>query len=285
MYQQCTRCTASPLRLTQQADTAQSVSLHGLRVRAQHGGPFRIQSACAAWTVASYTTKHQRGRTGLITHGLGAPVVTGDPQTATKPSAGVHQANVWPSTELPALKPALQGLGVTMCRVATHILRACERILIADEPTELAGGMQPVATGSIAAPERRSSQSTQHRSAEHAAAGSPSPSSHQRGGAGSGSGDRGAIGEQLPCAQRICASLAPPIQTQRANKARLLHYYPVLDGGGVSDAWCGWHFDHGTLTGAHHSGLMFWACTSGECLAPLLRSTAATLHLHDSIFS
>jgi hypothetical protein len=67
------------------------------------------------------------------------------------------------------------------------------------------------------------------------------------------------------------SNLADQLATSQCHKARLLHYFPPPSSGkeveeGVtsdagddtgdrgdqqagSDAWCGWHLDHGTLTG------------------------------------
>ena len=47
--------------------------------------------------------------------------------------------------------------------------------------------------------------------------------------------------------------LANVISTSRNAKARLLHYFPPISISSSSDSsndtWCGWHFDHGSLTG------------------------------------
>ncbi len=40
------------------------------------------------------------------------------------------------------------------------------------------------------------------------------------------------------------------VSTSRVCKARLLHYFPMVDSiVSEDDAWCGWHNDHGSLTG------------------------------------
>ncbi len=43
--------------------------------------------------------------------------------------------------------------------------------------------------------------------------------------------------------------IAGVIRDSLACKARLLHYFPP-NVGEDDDTWCGWHNDHGTLTGA-----------------------------------
>jgi hypothetical protein len=60
------------------------------------------------------------------------------------------------------------------------------------------------------------------------------------------------VGSSSSCApvQNLRLRLVRPLSEQRSNKARLLHYYPTAgDSATRQDAWCGWHFDHGTLTG------------------------------------
>lgn len=39
------------------------------------------------------------------------------------------------------------------------------------------------------------------------------------------------------------------ISEGNSHLARLLHYFPSSDVKSVSDDWCGWHNDHGALTG------------------------------------
>mmetsp|Transcript_7835 Transcript_7835/g.17804 ORF Transcript_7835/g.17804 Transcript_7835/m.17804 type:complete len:357 (-) Transcript_7835:77-1147(-) len=47
------------------------------------------------------------------------------------------------------------------------------------------------------------------------------------------------------------SSLERAVSDSRCHKARLLYYFPVsaVDGSTKQDTWCGWHKDHGTLTG------------------------------------
>ena len=54
----------------------------------------------------------------------------------------------------------------------------------------------------------------------------------------------------------IAACIHVAVSEQKSNKARLLYYYPP-DPATYHQAgdWCGWHFDIGTITGAHPSSL------------------------------
>ncbi|RYH00700.1 hypothetical protein EON65_48875 [archaeon] len=50
------------------------------------------------------------------------------------------------------------------------------------------------------------------------------------------------------------SSLQSVIATSKCCKARLLHYFPIPEGSQPADtedfsSWCGWHNDHGSLTG------------------------------------
>lgn len=39
------------------------------------------------------------------------------------------------------------------------------------------------------------------------------------------------------------------ISTGRGHIGRILHYFPFENKGDTEDDWCGWHNDHGSLTG------------------------------------
>eukprot|EP00013_Stygamoeba_regulata_P027737 CAMPEP_0177660916 /NCGR_PEP_ID=MMETSP0447-20121125/18342_1 /TAXON_ID=0 /ORGANISM="Stygamoeba regulata, Strain BSH-02190019" /LENGTH=372 /DNA_ID=CAMNT_0019166107 /DNA_START=122 /DNA_END=1239 /DNA_ORIENTATION=- len=64
------------------------------------------------------------------------------------------------------------------------------------------------------------------------------------------------------------ARLHNVIATSRTSKARLLHYFPLpteaADAAtdGSCDSWCGWHNDHGSLTGLVPA--MYLDCATGE---------------------
>lgn len=73
----------------------------------------------------------------------------------------------------------------------------------------------------------------------------------------------------------------------RCPKARLLHYFPT-DGtaaasdSGAADNWCGWHLDHGSLTGdgrcmkrVLHYTVSVWRC----CIASWVH---VPFHMHTS---
>ncbi len=55
--------------------------------------------------------------------------------------------------------------------------------------------------------------------------------------------------------QEHAASLAQELRSSRCPKGRLLHYVPLTEADLASgaldhfDKWCGWHKDHGSLTG------------------------------------
>ncbi len=55
--------------------------------------------------------------------------------------------------------------------------------------------------------------------------------------------------------QEHAASLAQVLLSSRCPKGRLLHYFPLTEADLAAgaqehpDQWCGWHKDHGSLTG------------------------------------
>lgn len=66
-----------------------------------------------------------------------------------------------------------------------------------------------------------------------------------------------ATGEPLDAEQQQLLDFAGQLSSSCCHKARLLHYFPVEDGAqqaaSVADQdWCGWHLDHGALTGEHN---------------------------------
>ena len=71
------------------------------------------------------------------------------------------------------------------------------------------------------------------------------------------------------------SSIEGAIEDSFAAKARLLHYFPPTEviekgeGGGEEQKmgnWCGWHLDHGSLTGL--TGAMFTDCKGGQVANP-----------------
>jgi len=50
-----------------------------------------------------------------------------------------------------------------------------------------------------------------------------------------------------------CVDFGAVLRDSACHRARLLHYFPPCDEAEAGD-WCGWHFDHGALTG--ESGLL-----------------------------
>lgn len=60
--------------------------------------------------------------------------------------------------------------------------------------------------------------------------------------------------------QEHAASLAQVLLSSRCPKGRLLHYFPLTEADLAAgaqdnpDQWCGWHKDHGSLTGAWWDG-------------------------------
>ena len=141
------------------------------------------------------------------------------------------ERNVWPTTELPDLEDALLDLGRLMCHVATELLRCCEQLL-RQETVGIAAHASAVdgaaVSGKTDAP-RKSSADLSPRHRPQSADCKPEAGTYvARGGS---------------------RHLWKPVEQQRSNKARLLHYYPVPETGEPPQAWCGWHVDHGTLTG------------------------------------
>lgn len=61
--------------------------------------------------------------------------------------------------------------------------------------------------------------------------------------------------------------LATVITTSRNAKARLLHYFPPSSQTTTNDdSWCGWHFDHGSLTGL--ASAMYFDASGEEIPCP-----------------
>lgn len=64
-----------------------------------------------------------------------------------------------------------------------------------------------------------------------------------------------ATGEPLDMQQRQQLDFEGQLSSSSCHKARLLHYFPVEQGaqqaaaGQQDEDWCGWHLDHGALTG------------------------------------
>jgi hypothetical protein len=77
-----------------------------------------------------------------------------------------------------------------------------------------------------------------------------------------------ATGEPLSAAQEAELDFAGQLSGSSTHKARLLHYFPVQHDQQqqqqqMSDEdWCGWHLDHGSLTGKHGGGDA-WGDTGG----------------------
>jgi isopenicillin N synthase-like dioxygenase len=67
-----------------------------------------------------------------------------------------------------------------------------------------------------------------------------------------------AAGEPLSQQERCQLDFAGQLRSSSCHKARLLHYFPTNSGGqqqqqqqvAAGEDWCGWHLDHGALTGA-----------------------------------
>lgn len=112
-----------------------------------------------------------------------------------------------------------------MCEVAMELLIHCEHILLNDDK----------------GPFDRSKDTAEPN---HQKAVSDKPMHASR------SADEASTSSKSAGLQQRRPRLVRPLAEQRSNKARLLHYYPNTGGASTTrDAWCGWHFDHGTLTG------------------------------------
>jgi isopenicillin N synthase-like dioxygenase len=70
-----------------------------------------------------------------------------------------------------------------------------------------------------------------------------------------------ATGQQLSSAQKAELDFVGQLSGSSTHKARLLHYFPVKNTQQQQqqqqqgdDDWCGWHLDHGSLTGEQAQG-------------------------------
>ena len=184
-------------------------------------------------------------------HARSSPV----PQATKEAGAGVHEANVW-VPELPELEPAFKDLGHLICEAATHILCHCDAMLRDPRSTAAsldmleAGGQDsaaPLQPGGAAAQDPIRDQSDTAAARLH---GDQRASNGAHAAAIAHDATAGAWPRAASAGGSKTASLIRPVSRQRSNKGRLLYYYPVRDKLATSSAWCGWHFDHGTLTGA-----------------------------------
>jgi hypothetical protein len=68
-----------------------------------------------------------------------------------------------------------------------------------------------------------------------------------------------AAGEPLSQQEHCQLDFAGQLRSSSCHKARLLHYFPINSGDQqqqqqqvvAGEGWCGWHLDHGALTGEH----------------------------------
>jgi hypothetical protein len=145
--------------------------------------------------------------------------------------AGVYRPNTWPDDVLPGLQPAFKAMGSLTCHVADKLLRVCQKLVTRSDP-----GV---------------SRSTSHHPApcRHAGERCMMFVQHYEGtdrNAGKAYAIADACQQACPASLELMRADGPE---QRCNKARLLHYLPMRSNPTRKDSWCGWHLDHGMLTG------------------------------------
>lgn len=121
--------------------------------------------------------------------------------------------NIWPRQSIPELEPALKDLGRLMVSVGLLLADRCTDYV----DQQLSGYGAPAAADAAAAGAR-------------------------------GEGDQGPKRRAA-----AAAGFGAALRGSACHRARLLHYFPPVEeqgaaGGGGEDAWCSWHFDHGSLT-------------------------------------
>ncbi len=57
------------------------------------------------------------------------------------------------------------------------------------------------------------------------------------------------MAQKFPVGSFPTGHLKGVVDSSRNHKARLLHYFPPPATSNAQQAWCGWHTDHGSLTG------------------------------------
>jgi hypothetical protein len=73
---------------------------------------------------------------------------------------------------------------------------------------------------------------------------------------------------------------------QRCNKARLLHYLPMRSNPTRKDSWCGWHLDHGMLTGTllnmpHRVCAVCLHADAQRGMSRVIHELTSHIHSHD----
>ena len=129
--------------------------------------------------------------------------------------------NVWPTAALPALEPALKNLGALICSVGLLLARHCDAYVARRASDPGAARMERTI-------------------AESRCVGCDARFIHV---------------ELVEIEQPLRRCTKNACMHRRCCKSRLLHYFPrTYAGAGKCDSgdyssWCGWHLDHGSLTG------------------------------------